>query len=252
MVCCHNDDKLITSPRGPFYGPLAYGFACGAHLAVHNNVMWNALGDPVADYENYTSVLKQSWEITTPEQWREAVDHLLSGENTASDGSHIVLGLRAQLFRQGVRRVDLPTWRDAIVHWAHPRQVPVEVAGELINLAGAVLRYEARFRADRLLPPEGTVHSTVAYDFGRAVNMARWGVGARLADPKHAEWCVVRAGSRARDTYASWQEYSAGYVLGRVIRFDDEQFSTWYDHALRGHRFLLSEPGSPWLHLSFR
>jgi hypothetical protein len=51
------------------------------------------------------------------------------------------------------------------------------------GLAAVITRYESRFRADGLLPPNGIVTSVFGYDFGRAVNMARWGFGGRFCEP---------------------------------------------------------------------
>ncbi|MDP4511541.1 DUF1266 domain-containing protein [Nonomuraea turcica] len=45
----------------------------------------------------------------------------------------------------------------------------------LMQLIGKITRYEERFRADGILPPESFVTSALGYDLGRAVNFARWG-----------------------------------------------------------------------------
>lgn len=58
--------------------------------------------------------------------------------------------------------------------------------------------------ADGLLPPDGRVESVYGYDFGRAVNMARWGLNAGYCDAEEAEKCVLTAGHRANQVYPSW------------------------------------------------
>ena len=92
----------------------------------------------------------------------------------------------------------------------------------MVASVDVITRYEARFQADGILPPNGIVNSVFGYDFGRAVNMARWGFGGRFCDYRTAESVVLRAGELCRQHYTSWADFSAGYALGRVIRFDNE------------------------------
>ncbi|MFF4364499.1 DUF1266 domain-containing protein [Streptomyces sp. NPDC001594] len=107
-------------------------------------------------------------------------------------------------------------------------------------------RYEARFRADGLLPDGGYVRSVEAWDYGRASGMARWGLGARLCAPGEAEAAVVRARRLVHDNYRSWEDFSAGYILGRCLHFDDEEFGEWYESVLAVHRLITTDPTSPW------
>lgn len=142
-------------------------------------------------------------------------------------------------------------WQDAIVAWCGERDISEQTVREVVDLSEAVLRYEARFRADGLLPPDGRVESVFGYDFGRAVNMARWGLNAGYCDAEEAEKSVLTAGQRAHQVYASWQEFSAGYVLGRMLRFDEGEFGEWYERSLTGHRVLAEDPGSPWRRMAW-
>jgi hypothetical protein len=57
---------------------------------------------------------------------------------------------------------------------------------------------------------------------------------------------VLRAGRSAHSRYASWADYSAGYILGRVLHFDADEFSVFYETALGSHRSLTTDPASPW------
>ncbi|GAA1891285.1 hypothetical protein GCM10009753_20040 [Streptantibioticus ferralitis] len=76
--------------------------------------------------------------------------------------------------------------------------------------------------------------------------MARWGFGARYCSFEVAESAIRQTGALCRKHYSSWAELSAGYALGRVIRFDDEGFGEWYETVLEPHRLLMSDPNSPW------
>ncbi|MEU6060383.1 DUF1266 domain-containing protein [Streptomyces sp. NPDC047097] len=104
------------------------------------------------------------------------------------------------------------------------------------ELVRRIIRYEARFRADGLLPPDGWVSTAAAYDYGRAVGLARWGLAARFCDPHQAEQAIVHTGALSRAAYGSWQDLSAGYALGRVLRFDDEEYGPYYEDTLAAHR----------------
>lgn len=112
---------------------------------------------------------------------------------------------------------------------------------------GRIARYEARFRADGLLPEDGYVRTAEAWDYGRAAGMARWGLGARYGTLAEAEAAVIRAGRLVHTNYRSWADFSAAYILGRCLHFDEEEFGEWYETALTGHHVLMSDPASPWL-----
>ncbi|MGB3444245.1 MAG: DUF1266 domain-containing protein [Actinophytocola sp.] len=250
MVVCDHVEGVVSSPQGPFYGALAHGYACGAHTPVHVSRPWNALDDPVHDYTGNRESLADSWGVTTEEDWSRQVEYLLGGMNVGPEVD-VVLNVRRMVLRQQ-GHYDLPTWQNAVRKWARwqLRKEPAEV-DEMVHLAGVVTRYESRFRTDGLLPHDGIVTSVFGYDFGRAVNMARWGFGGRFCDYPTAERIVLRAGELCRQHYTSWADFSAGYALGSVIRFDEEKYGHLYA-AVRGpHRLLVADRTSPWWHVPF-
>jgi tetratricopeptide (TPR) repeat protein len=232
-------DVLITDPDSAPWGRLAAALAVGAHLAVGNGTPWNALRGEPGDKE----LLERDWGVTDAEGWREQMDALLDASNS-DPAIQMVLDQRER--GTGERE-----WRAAIVAWCGERDIGEETVREVVALSGAILRYEARFRADGLLPPDGRVESVYGYDFGRAVNMARWGLAAGYCDADEAEKCVLTAGHRAHQVYTSWGSFSAGYVLGRMLRFDEGEFGEWYDRSLVGHRILAEDPGSPWRRMAW-
>jgi hypothetical protein len=246
---CGHVDTLVSEQRGPYFGPLAHGFACGVHIPIHNAHAWNVFADPASLFEETRAALEESWGITTAEEWREQVDTLLAGENVGPE-TDLLLHLRRDLIgRYG--RCDLPMWRQAIGQWGQYRGFQEDTVKAFSNSAGVIIRYEARFRADGLLPPNWIVNSVLGYDFGRAVNMARWGVGARFCDHRMAESVVLRAGELTRQYYTSWADFGSGYALGRVLRFDNEEYGHMYESVLGPHRMLMHDPASPWRHIKF-
>ncbi|WP_312883152.1 DUF1266 domain-containing protein [Streptomyces nymphaeiformis] len=106
----------------------------------------------------------------------------------------------------GHRATADPRWRDAgSRHLALPPRRRVDGVHRLI---GRITRYEARFRADGLLPEGAYVHSTEAWDYGRASAMARWGLAAGYCTFPESEAAIIRAGRLVRTNYRSWAEFS--------------------------------------------
>ncbi|GAA2595367.1 DUF1266 domain-containing protein [Actinomadura fulvescens] len=237
-------DILITDHEAPTWGRLTAALAVGAHLAVANGVAWNTITGTDRDPEHNRTLLSRDWGITDTGSWKSAMDALLAAEN-CDPAIQIVLDRRA------AGMTDPLAWHSAIAGWCQDKQVSVETTEELVGLARQIAQYEERFRIDGLLPPEGRVDSVFGYDFGRAVNMARWGLNAGYCDTETAEECVLRAGHYASKVYKSWEDYSAGYILGRMLRFDDGELGEWYDRSLTGHRILVEDPGSPWRKLAW-
>lgn len=246
VVVCDHVEGLVAAPGGPFYGPLAHGFACGAHIPVHVSRPWNGLDDPLHDYLDDRESLADSWGVVTPQDWSRQVEYLLAGLNTGPEVDAVLDERRRLLARPG--HFDTETWRRATAERARAQRLPED---ELVALVGVITRYESRFRADGILPPDGMVTSVSGYDFGRAVNLARWGHGAGFCDRRTAEAVVLRVGELCRRHYSSWADLSAGYVLGRVIRYDDEQFGHLYVSVRGPHRLLMTDRSSPWWNLPF-
>ncbi|MFD4646394.1 DUF1266 domain-containing protein [Streptomyces sp. NPDC056721] len=113
-------------------------------------------------------------------------------------------------------------------------------------------RYEARMRVDDILREGRYVRSVDAWDLGRASKMARWGLAARFGTIEEAESVVVHAGRNASHSYQSWQAFSAGYILGRYLHFDEAEFGDWYEDMASAHRILMSDAGSPRLGIPFQ
>ncbi|GAA4097872.1 DUF1266 domain-containing protein [Actinomadura miaoliensis] len=236
-------DILLADPDVPTWGRFAHAMAVGAHLAVGNGVAWNSVTDGRETREENRRLLADSWSVTDSASWWEQMEALLKGEN-CDPAIQVVLDQRGD---DGDRRA----WHAAIGAWCRDREISPETIRRLVALADRIARYEERFRADGLLAPDARVDSVLGYDFGRAVNMARWGLHAGYVDHETAQGCVLRAAELARRVYSSWPSFSAGYVLGRMLRFDDGEFGDWYARSLTGHRILTQDPASPWRKLAW-
>ncbi|MGW7483406.1 DUF1266 domain-containing protein [Nonomuraea muscovyensis] len=233
------------------------GLACGAHLCYANGDAWNTLDWHGAGYANEVEGLSRDWDIDGRDDWLDTQEQLLRCEVSAWQW-HFVLDVRNLLIREsGSARIDPVAWRDHVETAVRAQADGPDAAGLdaatldahvriLRGLVGEVMRYEARFRADGLLPPDGYVRSVAAWDLGRASMVARRGRGARYATQAELRDAVERAGKGAQGVYGSWAEFSAGYVLGRCLHFDEEAFGDWYTTVLDAHRALMTHPESPW------
>ncbi|WP_329196552.1 MULTISPECIES: DUF1266 domain-containing protein [unclassified Streptomyces] len=257
---------------GPLHGPVAFGLACGAHLSVRNGMFWNSLAYHGQGYTKERETLRDSWGVTTREEWLVTTERLLRAD-MVSPVWEFALRVRQALAQEFAGPVDIEHWRHATEatlranaeRAAEPRLTPdgvtvaqprptAEVEGEIAGVQrviGRITRYEQRFRADGVLGEGKYVRSVEAWDYGRASQMARWGVGARFGTLAEAEDVVVRAGKACRLAYRSWEELSAGFVLGRCMQFDEEEFGRWYEEMVTAHRELTGDPGSPWLNLAW-
>lgn len=256
---------------GPLHGPVAHGLACGALLCVNNGSLWNAMAWHGTGYDQERERLREWWGISRPEQWQYHLRSLLDCE-ASSPVWEFALRVRRAIARDFGGHADVEYWRQSAAN-----VLRANAAGEIVlsadgvtktgsrpaseteariegvqRLIGRITRYEARMRADGILAENGYVTSVEAWDLGRASKMARWGLGARFGTVREAEAAVVEAGRKASLSHRSWQDFSAGYILGRCLHFDEEEFGDWYTDMADAHRILMSEPGSPWLNIPFR
>ncbi|WP_324617286.1 DUF1266 domain-containing protein [Streptomyces bicolor] len=256
---------------GPLQGSVAHGLACGAHLIVHQGLPWNAMAYHGQGYPAERQMLRNSWGITSHREWQEQQRALL-----ATDGANqvweFVLGLRRTIARDFGGYVETGYWREAaarvlrrrtegetvltpdgVTKTAHVPEAEIEARVKGVqHLIGRITRYEARMRADGILGEGQYVTSADAWDLGRASCMARWGLSTRYCALPETEAAVVEAGYSAARCYESWQDFSAAFILGRCLQFDNEKFGSWYEDMVTVHRILMSDPGSPWLNIPFR
>jgi hypothetical protein len=198
-------NRLTAAERWPREGALAAALACGAHLAVQNEVPWNAIGHVYNDYPADVRLLRQGWKISEYDHWRATIEGLLGDPGTA-----------ARARRAGGR---------------------AETAQHLAAMAADGI-WESE--------PDGPVPDVRAWDYGRAVNLARWAAATKLCDADEARETVLRAGRLAAAACRDWREFSAGYILGRLLHFGDTDRAKYYHPIRTVHRILAEDPASPW------
>jgi len=238
--------SVVTDRSAPVTGPLAFGLACGAPLAVDQGLAWN---DPSASGLTMLVVreeLADRWGVTGSEDWRRVMNTLLV--ERGHDPADVAVDLRREADVSGP---DLPGWQRIIEDAASIGRISNASAAKAAVAAERIHRHEERFRADGLIPDDGVVSSLRAYDWGRAVNMARWGVRAGYADRATADRSVLRAGELCAKQYVSWADLSSGLGLGRMLFFDEEDFPLHYVEMREAHRKLLDDEAGPWRTLSW-
>ncbi|MFF3456828.1 DUF1266 domain-containing protein [Streptomyces sp. NPDC002730] len=236
---------LVTHAGGPLQGALAHGLACGAHLSVHNSIAWNELGTTYFDYRRDVGTLRNTWKVTNRGQYLRTLAALYGAQLSGWEEA-IALSARAGLAERLGRTPSGGEWLDAVIRSAVLRRADEETVEEVRRTAGRIARYEEQFRADGVLGADERVDSLNAFDYGRIIIFVRMGLGARLTDPGEAEEAVLKAGRLSRETYASWEAFSAAYSLARVLAFDNEEFGRTYQESVVQHRILTQAPQTPY------
>ncbi|GGU81673.1 hypothetical protein GCM10010260_12660 [Streptomyces filipinensis] len=253
-------ERLVTLRTGaPPRGPLLHGLALGAHMCFVNGEAWNNPHYHGLGLSMEHERLAKWWDVTDRAAWQEIQRRLLERDVTPWYWEFVLDARNALAHRHPAGRpqaVDPTAWRERVEltlreRAAHAPEGEIgpdweEFVAHVVGLVGKVLRYEARFRADGLLPADAAVRSVAAWDLGRASMMARWGYGARFATRAEMREAVVEASEAAQAAHTSWHDFSAGYALGRCLHFDDEEFGGWYQEMLAAHRALAGHPDSPW------
>ena len=227
---------VVMDRSAPVHGPIAFGLACGAHMAVNQGVAWNDLDGTGFEKTALRENLAEMWGVHNHADWRRVTEAKLA-ERT-DNLEHVAVDLRRQ-----AGAFDYAGWRSAIDDAVRRGLVPVHSVDGLVAAADRVSRYEQRFRADGLIT--GVVSSVRVYDWGRAVNLARWGLRSGYCDRGQAEHVVHRAGQLCAAHHGSWADLSAGFALGRLLFFDDEDFAVHYVTVREAHRKLIESPESP-------
>ncbi|WP_124272080.1 DUF1266 domain-containing protein [Streptomyces sp. ADI96-02] len=234
---------LLTDAGGPLRGPLAHGLALGAHLAVHNGLVWNRLGAVYQDYATDRARLSRPWGVEHRAEYRGRLDSLMK-YRLVGRVQETVLRTRCALAARLGRAPAVEEWSEAVDR-AFAGRAGADRA-EAAEALRRVVRYEERFRADGVLAPDGRVDTLAAFDLGRAVNVVRLALGARYGDPREAEQDVLRLGELARRAYPSWAAFSLGYLLARLVHCDDaDAGERAYRDSLAQHRVLTEDPASP-------
>ncbi|MFT4199724.1 DUF1266 domain-containing protein [Gordonia sp. (in: high G+C Gram-positive bacteria)] len=246
MAADYTDAAIPVDPDGPLYGMLAQGLALGAPLTIMgSHTPWNSVRD-CGDYDtdDCRELLMEVWGLPTEERWLEVIGQLVDGEYGNGEAYWAVRARTMARRRLGVSMVDDDTWRAQIDEmFAEPEQRkyvdPISSAIEQVHVA------ENQMRAAHVLDADEQVEHCEAYDYTRAVAVARWGVRYGWGTPSVVPNVAVAVARRASYDYSSWRGYALGWDLGRIVTYPD----TWgrrFAESIAALRPLLDSPASPW------
>ncbi len=233
---------------------------------------WQLVVNQGSDHEGRIPVKKlAAWVDNHPEAIRPFADYgdrLIAAESWSRQGalavalacgSHLAVQNEApwnaighvyndypadvRLLREGWKVTEYDHWRAAVEELLTD---PGSEAGAVQSAGDALDAQLAAMRADGIWEAQSGPPDVRAWDYGRAVNLARWAAATKLCDQDEARETVQRAGALAAGAYRDWREYSAGYVLGRLLHFGEADQSKYYRSIRKVHRILMEDPASPW------
>jgi hypothetical protein len=174
-----------------------HALAFGAILDSQNGSPHSRLMPTMAQAERQKAEEKEKemlaswWDIHNREELLETLDKLKSGEN-------------------GHRRA----------YWEIRRRL---LYGKMENYLGVISEASpennggarAFIVATHLSPLRGATLPITAWDFGRYINVCRWGVICGWISEQEAWDRIIPAARLLQASYTSWDDYAADYLLGR-------------------------------------
>ncbi|MFD9032852.1 DUF1266 domain-containing protein [Streptomyces sp. NPDC059567] len=242
--------RLLTHAGEHLHGPVAHALALGAHLAVLNGLVWNRLGAQYEDYPTDVSRLRRPWAVHHRADFRDKLRTLIA-TRLVGRVPESVLEMRRRLTARLRHTPSESQWTSMVTVTFERNDASGEELAEALESVRRITHYEERFRVDGLLPPDGRVDTLAAFDHGRAVNVVRLALGARYCDPQEAEQSLLQILEPARRAYGSWAEFSLGYLLARLIHFDEGDPEPLYQESLTIHRALTQDPSSPYRNIAW-
>ena len=113
---------------------------------------------------------------------------------------------------------------------------------EAFHVAGQLLIDAFEFTHEELM----SIPTLAAWDYGRAVHVARQSVTAGFLEEEDVWVYLQKAANSAAGIYNCWREYTAAYVIGRALAFGNNSLD-----MIAAFDFLLHHYASPFLTIDF-
>ncbi|MFT3901180.1 MAG: DUF1266 domain-containing protein [Gordonia sp. (in: high G+C Gram-positive bacteria)] len=251
MAVDYSRAPITADPDGPLYGMLAQGLALGAPLTVmHDGTAWNSVYDcGEDDTEDCRYLLTEVWGIGSEEHWLEVISRLVDGEYGDSEAYWAVRMRTRARRRLGGPRVDDAAWTAEIAS-AFTEPENEKFIEQIASAIPRVHAAENQLRAAHLLDSDEEVEHCDAYDYTRAISVARWGVRFGWGTPNVVPNVAVDVARRAALDYSSWRAYALGWDLGRIVTYT-ETWGRQTVQSIEAIRPLLDSVASPWRNLPF-
>jgi hypothetical protein len=171
---------------------LAFGAILGSQNGEpHTQLALSSGESDLSDPQKERDMLASWWGVHTREELLSLLDKLQSGE----DGT----------------RSDFWVIRRKLIEGKMENYVRIisEAASEDNGAARAVIV------ATHLNPIHGNALPTTAWDFGRYINLCRWGVVSGWLTEQEAWDRIVPAARLLQASFTSWDEFAVDYIVGR-------------------------------------
>jgi len=87
--------------------------------------------------------------------------------------------------------------------------------------------------------------SITAWDYGRYINLCRWGVASGYISEAEGWPCAMHAAQILQQTFGSWKEFGQNYIVGREF-WSLRQTKINGQEMRERYQRLVSDPSSPW------
>lgn len=194
--------------------------AYGANLSLYRSESPRILAVKV-DYETLKEGLSASWDVSNTEEAVQTLEWLLTeGHRTRYD--QLLIALKAgQSFSED----------------------EVGKSQECYETAQEVIMKKLSFTTSDF----DQIDTIAAWDFDRAVNIARWSYILGYLTEEQAWGYIERAADAASQLFESWKDYFISFAFGRAIAYEGDI----YDILWNGQK-LLNEKDSIWNEFSIK
>ena len=217
----------VADTRPPLTPAQQFAIAGGGHLTVVNEASFNALETGMSP-EQHAS-LPDWWGITNRDTALGALNGLL-------DSGH------RDYYRLIVEVLDNfpPDEWDRQLR-AVRRQHTIH--RDLVQYKNNLLLGFRELRNKGFLGPDERVEFVSAYDYSRAINVARWCHDLGYITTEETWQVIMQSAKQLQYAYSSWRDMGAAYLLGRYMWGANEFDMSDSEAAIR---MLLTDPNSPW------
>ncbi|QIQ20454.1 DUF1266 domain-containing protein [Zophobihabitans entericus] len=224
------DDEFYEQQETDLTLAEQWGVACGANLAYRNGQPLNILASGL-DKQSTRHLFSSWWDVDSREEllktlnWLEAEGHRNDFEFILQLYSLYDMAEAKKYIRQNVSGdMDEETEIERLRHMRDAKE---------------------QFTQDGLFTADSSAPNMMIWDFGRMINLCRYGIDAGYLQPEEAMERINQAAEKIQKSYNSWAELGIGYIFGRFLWNGGKDYAEWRDEM----QVLLTHPESPWTQL---
>lgn len=207
---------------------------CGANLSLLNGTTLNSLTTLGGDFskDDIEQMLEAHWDIDSRVSLLETIQWL-------SDEGHRGYWKKIWACLQAIPRDEWSLSSHKVAYQLSVDGADPETVREYTeNLIDGISQISSLG-----LLENHTSWSCATWDYGRAINLCRWGFDAGFLSKEEALEKIRKFAGKLYTHYNSWSDLSMGYLFGFVM-WNSDSYSL--NKMLHGHYLLLNESKSPW------